>query len=510
MASAFIILVDPQLKPDSGDETTALLRVLIYEIKKTALGDNAPTLPQWTGPPPAMVHVQAILFASLAVSLMCASVAMQGKEWLNCYASSDTRESAVKRCHNRQQKLDGIVRWNFNYVMESLPLMLHAGLLLLACALSRYLWNISTTVSLVIIGIASPGLTFYLIIVVAGAVSDDCPYQTPGSRLLRYLGPKVHSALRSIFKHSKVIKVIVVNVEFYHPWWSRRKIIPFIRDLVLKVSRGFAIDVYHIGRAAIQVFLAPLIGTYHLARGADSSFYSTLNRWFRQQTTPPNFRCISWTLQTSLDKKIRQNALEHLATSTELTGLDPTLLADCFNVFVGCVGLSGDELVIIPGSEQLAMVSTKCLLHALLHIWMTNPTSGILADFRRRYTRTIPLFTDFRGLPPNHTLMMIHGLVHQRWNLFENYRPSAQEHITYSQHVVEVVRETHRRRKHFAQEHPLPMNMNVPDWILDFTHYSLSLDPPPPTSVIADCLSIVAIDLDCDISNIVTSDERYV
>ena len=159
------------------------------------------------------------------------------------------------------------------------------------------------------------------------------------------------------------------------------------------------------------------------------------------------------------------------------------------------------------GSEQLAMVSTKFLLHALLHIWMTNQTSGILADFRHRYTRTIPLNIHFKGLP---SLTMIHCYVHQCCTPLYYHRSSAQAQITYSQHVVEVVRETQRRRKRFAQEHPLPMNMNVPDWILYLTHHSLSLDPPPPTSVIADCLSIVAIDLDCDISNIVTSDERYV
>ena len=76
VASAFIIQVDSQLKPDSGDETAALLRVLIYKIDNTTFGANVPALPQWTGPPPAMVDVEVILFASLAASLLSALLAM--------------------------------------------------------------------------------------------------------------------------------------------------------------------------------------------------------------------------------------------------------------------------------------------------------------------------------------------------------------------------------------------------------------------------------------------------
>ena len=515
MASAFIIQVDSQLKPDSGDETAALLRVLIYEINKTALGDNAPTLPQWTGPPPTMVHVQAILFASLSISLLSAFLAMLGKQWLNRYASSDIRGSAVERSHNRQRKLDGIVAWYFDHVMESLPLMLQAGLFLLGCALSRYLWNISKTVASVVIGVTSLGLIFYIFIIVAGSFSEDCPYQTPGSRILRYLGPKVHSALRNIFKHSKFIKIVAEKVELYHPWWSKRNIIPFIRDLILEIPRGFAIDVYHTGRPAIQVFRVPLIGTYNLARGADNPFYSSLKQWFRQQTIPSNFRCISWTLQTSLDKPIHRNALEHLATFTELTGLDPTLVADCFNVFVGCVSLSGDELVIMQGLEDLAVVSASCFFRTFHHLWVTDPTSSVLADLRRRYNRVIPYWTDLSGFPSHHIIMMTHGSVHEHWVhcsslQWDNCKPSAQEHIVFAHYLVKLAWAQHQRRKRaFQQGHTLT-KAEVPRWILRFALHSLSLDPPPLTSVVADCLTIVAIELNCDVSNIVTLDKRYV
>ena len=50
----------------------------------------------------------------------------------------------------------------------------------------------------------------------------------------------------------------------------------------------------------------------------------------------------------------------------------------------------------------------------------------------------------------------------------------------------------------------------IPRWILRFALFSLSLDPSPTTSVVAHCLTIVATDLDCDISTISDLNARYV
>lgn len=50
-----------------------------------------------------------ILFASLAVSLLSAFLAMLVKQWLNRYASTGMRGSAVEHSKNQQRKVDGIV-----------------------------------------------------------------------------------------------------------------------------------------------------------------------------------------------------------------------------------------------------------------------------------------------------------------------------------------------------------------------------------------------------------------
>ena len=45
----------------------------------------------------------------------------------------------IKRCGDRQRKCGGLEKWPLHFFVESLPLMLQAALLLLACGLCRYM-----------------------------------------------------------------------------------------------------------------------------------------------------------------------------------------------------------------------------------------------------------------------------------------------------------------------------------------------------------------------------------
>ena len=259
-------------------------------MNNTAFGGDTPTLPQWDGPPRAMVHVQALLFASLTASLLAALFAMLGKQWLNRYDSSEVRGSSVERSHNRQRKLGGMVAWYFGHVMESLPLMLQAALLLLGCALSRYLWEVSILVASVVLGVTLFGVFFYISIVIAGAASERCPYQTPASRALRYLWH-----IRGKIRHlpGKVTSFIVWAFWcFFGETSSTRKVqfSPAITLWVIRLLAAIAWDVLRVGGAVVQELIR---SAYHLICSAGTT-------WQQQE-----LRCISWTLQTSLDNEIR-------------------------------------------------------------------------------------------------------------------------------------------------------------------------------------------------------------
>ena len=161
---------------------------------------------------------------------------MLGKQWLNRYASTELRGTAIERSQNRQRKLDGIVTWYFDYVMESLPLMLQVALLLLGCALSRYLWEINTTVASVVLGVTSAGVISYMFIIVVGTASESCPYQTPGSNVLRYLWPKVWGILYSALRGSTTIRVAQEFVKQYSPQWPRAGILPFLGWMAVRAT----------------------------------------------------------------------------------------------------------------------------------------------------------------------------------------------------------------------------------------------------------------------------------
>ena len=507
--STFIVQIDSQLRPNPGDETAALLRILIYKTDNTTFGNEVPSLPQWTGPSPTVVNVQTILYASLAASLLSAFLAMLGKQWLNRYASIDMRGSATERCQNRQRKLDGIIVWYFDSVMESLPVLSQLSLLLLACALSRYLWDVSITVTSVLLGVALFGAIFYLFIIIAGAISDACPYQTPASFTLRRLWPKAWNAFHSIrwvlggiIRQSRVADTVLLNADMHYPWWSGGEIIPFLRDLILQVPLGFIIDLYHLGRAVIQALSTLPVRSYLLVLSANSRLRAIPTP--PHQRTRPHWRCISWLLHAYSNKLAHLTTFKYLQTMTELTGLDPTLVADCFYSFAGSFGFSNNKPVLMDGLDQLATVSAACFFRTFYHLSATDPTSYVLVALHRSFNAVFPSLLDIADSPFISAMAMIHVLVGPVQNnhriQWHNYRAPSQEHIPFARYIAEAAR----------VEYQQTPRRKVPRWILRFALQSLSLDPPSPTPVVSDCLTIIAIDLDCDVSSTEALDPRCV
>jgi hypothetical protein len=534
VTSAFIIEVHSHLQQDPNDVTAALLRVLLYKIDNTTFGNDPPTLPQWSGPPRTIVHVQTILFASLATSLLSAFFAMLGKQWLNRYASTEMRGTTIERSQYRQRKLDGIVKWYFDYVMESLPLMLQVALLLLGCALSRYLWEINVIVASVVLAVTSFGLIIYIFVVVAGAISVICPYQTPGARILRHIllptlrsAPSVISRLSTFissrFSHfieASFCRLLTIKwwSSLQQPWYSMFNVaislfctlaalpIALIADAcllggvlyLLFVGLGKTVWYWLLAAFVVAMRHLSVFGrtVYHRFVGTFSAHTHGLDR----HTVTLDLRCISWMLQMSLDKAVHLSALKHLATMMTLGNFDPTLVLGCFNVFVDCINVNvNDEVVAIQGLEELAAVSAACFLRTFYHLSVMNPTSPVLEDVPQRYSSIFPPGTYSR-------LTMILSFTdrswHPRFTQWSKWSPSAQESVSFTRSMLEITRVEYQRTQH----------RKVPRWVLRFALLSLAPEPLPPSSVIADCLSIIAIDLGCDVSNtgFATSDERSV
>ena len=492
MTSAFIIQVQPQLQQDPNEETAALLRVLIYKIDNTTFGSDVPALPQWIGPTRMVVQVQCILYASLAASLLSAFLAMLGKQWLNRYASIDMRGSAIERSQNRQRKLDGIVVWYFNHVLECLPLMLQIALLLLGSALSRYLWEINTAVASVVAGVTSFGALFYLSIIVAGITSDGCPYQTPWTSIIRYL-------LRLFAKNSALYGV---PFETRGPLNKYRTTIAILKyPLVLLFA--FVKDVFRFGRATFRL----LIFSTHRARSWLFETSPISKQTLDYRAAWLDLRCISWMLRTSLDKTINLLTLNFLKTILALPDLDSDIVVDCFNVFSSCF-FTGDNntAMITRGSEQLAEISAACFFHAFSSLLIAEPTSTTIQNLRKRYKRVFPIRVDLQHLPCpmkafHHLSVGRLGRPHIAWRC---YNPSPDELVPFAHALGRIAQFEYHRRGHESRK--------VPRWLVRFALRFLSQDPLPPTSVVTDCLTIIATDLGYNVRDIrdTTPDEKCV
>ena len=506
MTSAFIIEVNSELKPDPNEETAALLHVLIYKTDNASFGGDVPVVPQWTGPQPMVVHVQAILFASLAASLFSAFLTMLGKQWLNRYASADVRGSAIERSQNRQRKLDGIVTWYFDHVMQSLPLMLQVALLLLGCALSRYLWEINITVASVVIGVTSLGVLFYLFIIVAGAVSASCPYQNPGAQILHHIFYHILHILHWI-PHISTTLHSVVSASVKGSICCR------VTSSVWDYLKTGSYTVADIVGVLLCIFLLPtflIVDAYNAASWLLVGFSYQVYLWLQQILEPPvaalDLNCILRILQTSLDGPVHLSALKYL-TMTTLSEINSTLVVDCFNILFGCIRVTDGKAVITQGTEELAPTAALCCLHTLSHLTVTDPTLSALGNTHQQYIRAFSPETDFSTLPFSYALKPIHWILHQNDELaynwapkWEDYELSSNEHTTVAHALTKIV-------QFWYQEYRRPWK---PHWHLLFVLHSLSQSPLPSTSVVVDCLSIIAIALGCSPLNTIALDKRYV
>lgn len=292
------------------------------------------------------------------------------------------------------------------------------------------------------------------------------------------------------------------------PWYSVKNIINTILLLVIAP----AIDVYRLGEAAFRSLIAVskkvhfqlLVLSYSKAHRQFMDTLPSRTHGLGQQSIVLDSRCVSWVLQTSLDKIDHLSAFNHLWSMPGLGKFDTTLIFDCFNGLNGCIGFSNGKVVVMQGMEELATAAARGFCRALYDLAAMDPASSAVADLHRRYNKVFPPRSGFSGVPFCSTIGLIHALVGQpggprniKWN---EHQLLSEEDIPFARWMMEAAQAGYQQTQ----------GKKVPRWILRFALDSLSQNPPSPTPVVARCLSIIAIDLGCDALNSTTFDERYV
>ena len=301
------------------------------------------------------------MYASLLISLLAAFIAMLGKQWLNRYLRH-SGGSMIDRCGDRQRKCDGLKKWPFHLFIESLPIMLQIALFLLASGLCRYMASINIPVAGVLTGLTVLGALFYIGVVIAGASSYDCPFQTPGSVALRslwtkigpYLTPSVLPIVTSLYNLGEVIqrRVSRVAMRFLHAniWYHSRSVLEKIQLRILRVG----------------LRLHPLLPTAQ--EDSDSATPQEVDRWLTpkdlamiQRTSANDVRCVSWILRSITDQDALDAAIRLAGTIRwfeEGTDIEPPY-DFIVSTFHACFG---SDAMVYPGSRDRAYYSGRAIL----------------------------------------------------------------------------------------------------------------------------------------------------
>ena len=313
--------------------TAAYMQILIHAVNNSLFPDANPDSITWTGPPPEIVTVQSLLYASLATSLFAAFIAMLGKQWINRYLRNHGG-SAADKSRDRQRKLDGFTKWHFHLVIESLPVMLQLALLLLGCALSRYLWTISRTVAGVIVAMTLFGLTSYIFFTLAATLYYNCPYQTPPSILARTVTRYLTCS------DAALARLLRSFIESFPSVRSPGRILGQLHSEVRSVLKGFGC-VPAAGEEIEHIPLAVVVTS------STRVFEDIPIDW---EVCKADVRCVSWVLGSTTGIDVIFSTVRFAADMIwypEIAGvLSPHVLAD---LFLDCV-LDG---WVIPGNQSM-------------------------------------------------------------------------------------------------------------------------------------------------------------
>lgn len=171
--------------------------------------------------------------------------------------------------------------------------------------------------------------------------------------------------------------------------------------------------------------------------------------------------------------------------------IDPTIdlinIVYRFHIFAVCVNFSSQSATITQRFEQFTTASTIRFYHTIHYLTVTDPSSSLLEDIHQRYHQAFPHKIGFTGLPSQHIIAMIDTRIRQEWDpctvWHNDNRPSEEEHAQFAQDIAELVQVEYQ------------LEPKVPKWVLDFAITSLSLDPLPSASILANCFEVLAINL---------------
>jgi len=340
------------------------LKILIHTSNETLFSDIDPSSATWDGPPLKFVVVQSLFYASLAISILAAFLAMLGKQWVNRYTRNRGGPAADKS-RDRQRKLDGLEEWYFYMVIESLPVMLQFAVLLFGCALPLYLWTISRVVAGVVLGFTLAGIIVYAFFTLIAIFYCNCPYQTPLSIIIRVIIERLarggSTSVPPVLPYKKPPPKTYTR--------SKKTLGQRLRFGVRSALRSLGGDPNVSGGTDPYILLNTV--------GQPPDFYGTVSvDW---EACEANARCISWTLDLTTDSDVTFYAARFAVHTTWYPEIVGTLSLHrvLAKSFIDC--LSGWR--VIPNKVEHASMIGMALASVLSMKLCMEPKNKVLKSF---------------------------------------------------------------------------------------------------------------------------------
>ena len=401
----------------------------------------------WTGPDSTVVHAQAVLFSSLAISLLAALIAMLSKQWLSRYSKS--HGSITDRGRDRQRKFKGVTSWHFNLIIECLPLLLQAALLLFGYAISIYLFTINNTVAAVAIAFTSFGLLFYFLIVFAATLSYNCPFQTPLSLFLRFL-----------------FRLKDKDKNYLEQAWSWLK--PMFR---LCCSGGHHAPEEDRGDHV------------ELAMGGPFPQPPRLAGWTTWGNYVLDTECIGWLSQRSRSTEVVVAIAGLIPEIIWYDSMGASPLKQLYDIMLECFDSSSKPPALIPKLKEKAYLSAKALVHLAVQRKGIESERDALQSISMKHS-TIRSWNCDGDQNLESTLGMVDRVFKD-----DNLPPICWEQLSFTVPHQTWMGYTLRCYAWRA----LGNNKPLPGDVKQFVLHSLRPVPPPPDPVVAECLHIIGL-----------------
>jgi hypothetical protein len=205
--TAFLVFTITKLQADSSDiSKDILLRISLQLSNSSVPAFVEPEFfvaSQWAA-------VNALLFASLALVLVDAYLAVLTRSWLRDFDRSWKYSSVPEeRARKREMRLQGLKRWKLQWVVALLPLLIQASLILFCISLVLMLINLYRPIAYPTLGIFAAGFCFHLFTAVVSILDTNAPFMSFNSRALRALIRWSH--LRRVF-------FVILSRLKWRPW----------------------------------------------------------------------------------------------------------------------------------------------------------------------------------------------------------------------------------------------------------------------------------------------------